>query len=63
MQGQGYVVEAIEQHYDVTSYLTSFTDSKQFCNAYADDLLDCLGVAQEQNTRILNDNDLSDVFN
>ena len=61
--GKGYVVEAIEQHYDVTSYLTEFEDSKLFSAAYTDDLLDCLGVAYEQNVRILDDNDLSDVFN
>merc|ERR1712060_698258 len=63
MQGKGHVVEAIEQHYDVQSYLTEFEDSKLFSAAYVDDLLDCLGVAQEQNVRILNENDLSDVFN
>ena len=63
MQGKGHVVEAIEQHYDVQSYLTEFEDSKLFSAAYVDDLLDCLGVAHEQNVRILNENDLSDVFN
>ena len=63
MQGKGHVVEAIEQHYDVKSYLTEFEDSKLFSAAYVDDLLDCLGVAHEQNVRILNENDLSDVFN
>ena len=63
MQGKGHVVEAIEQHYDVQSYLTEFEDSKLFSAAYVDDLLDCLGVAQEQNVRILGENDLSDVFN
>ena len=63
MSGKGYVVEAIEQHYDVTSYLTAFADSNLFSKAYTDDLLDCLGVAREQNVRILSENDLSDVFN
>merc|ERR1712226_484880 len=58
MQGKGHVVEAIEQHYDVQSYLTEFEDSKLFSAAYVDDLLDCLGVAHEQNVRILNENDL-----
>ena len=62
MNGKGHVVEAIEQHYDVKSYLTEFEDSKLFSAAYVDDLLDCLGVAHEQNVRILNENDLSDVF-
>ena len=62
-QGKGYVVEAIEQHYDLNSYKTIFADSKQFSTAYTDDLLDCLGVAHEQNVRILAENDLADVFN
>ena len=63
IQGKGYVVEAIEQHYDLNTYLTVFGDSKQFSAAYTDDLLDCLGVAHEQNVRILAENDLGDVFN
>ena len=63
MQGKGYVVEAIEQHYDLDTYLTIFGDSKQFSVAYTDDLLDCLSVAHEQNVRILAENDLNDVFN
>ena len=61
--GKGYVVEAIEQHYDIASYLTSFKDSNQFSTAYVDDLLDCLHVAHEQNVQILAENDLGDVFN
>ena len=63
LEGKGYVVEAIEQHYDIPNYLTSFKDSSEFSNAYVDDLLDCLGVANEQNVRLLKDHDLSDVFN
>ena len=63
MQGKGYVVEAIEQHYDLNTYLTIFGDSKQFSAAYTDDLLDCLSVAHEQNVKILAENDLNDVFN
>ena len=63
LEGKGYVVEAIEQHYDVTSYITSFESSEKFSLAYADDLLDCLGVAQAENTRLLEENDYSDVFN
>jgi hypothetical protein len=34
-----------------------------FCKAYVDDLLDCLGVAHEQNVKLLAEHDLSDVFN
>ena len=62
-EGKGYVVEAVEQHYDINSYMTSFNDSSAFSNAYVDDLLDCLSVAQEQNVRLLKEHDLSDVFN
>ena len=63
IEGNGYVVEAIENHYDLGSYITQFKDSAQFSRAYTDDLLDCLGVAHEQNVRLLSDHDLSDVFN
>ena len=63
LNGQGYVVEAIENHYDIDSYLTSFKDSSLFSKAYVDDLLDCLGVAQEQNNQLLAEHDLHDVFN
>ena len=63
LDGQGHVVEAIENHYDLDSYITKFGDSNAFSEAYTDDLLDCLGLAHEQNIRILSENDLSDVFN
>ena len=63
MEGKGYVVEAIEQHYDIKSYKTKFADSTQFCKAYTDDLLDCLGTAREQDVKLLQENDFSDVFN
>ena len=63
LEGKGYVVEAIEQHADVDNYMTKFADSTQFCQAYTDDLLDCLGTAREQDVKLLNENDLSDVFN
>ena len=59
MNGDGYVVEAIEQHYDLETYITEFQDSKQFCDAYVDDLLDCLGVAHQQNTYLLGQHDFS----
>ena len=58
--GKGYVVEAIENHYDLPNYLTSFKDSSSFSKAYVDDALDCLGVAFEQNQRLLNEIDLAD---
>ena len=45
LDGKGYVVEAIEQHYDIKSYITKFESSEKFSSAYTDDLLDCLGVA------------------
>ena len=63
MEGKGYVVEAIEQHYDIDNFRTSFADSTQFCKAYTDDLLDCLGTAREQDMKLLNENDFGDVFN
>ena len=44
---QGYVVEAIENHYDLQNYITSFKDSSVFSKAYVDDMLDSLGVAYE----------------
>ena len=30
LEGKGYVVEAVEQHYDIDNYCTGFEDSKQF---------------------------------
>ena len=60
--GQGYVVEAIENHYDLENYITSFKDSSNFSKAYVDDMLDSLGVAYEQNVRLLNEFDLSDAL-
>ena len=44
-KGLGYVVEAVENHADSTTYCTSFGDSAMFSRAYTDDLLDCLDVA------------------
>ena len=44
-KGLGYVVEAVENHADSTTYCTSFADSAMFSRAYTDDLLDCLDVA------------------
>ena len=60
---KGYVVEAVEQHWKISSYVTKFESSKQFSEAYVDDLLDCLGVAREQNVRLLAENDLADCLN
>jgi hypothetical protein len=45
--GKGYVVEAIENHYDLDTYKTTFKDSSLFSKAYVDDILDTLGVAFE----------------
>ena len=60
VKGDGYVVEAMENHYEIDSYLTAFADCNQFCEAYVDDLLDCLGIAQSQNAQLLNNFDLAD---
>ena len=61
--GKGYVVEAVENHFDITNYTTSFADSSQFTEAYVDDLLDCIDIATKQNIRLLNSFDLSDCLN
>ena len=61
-KGLGYIVEAIENHHDTTTYCTSFTDSGDFSNAYTEDLLDCLSVAFDQQKMVLNDCDLADVM-
>ncbi len=58
--GKGYIVEAIENHYDLSDYRTSFRDSALFSKAYIEDMASSLSVAQEQNTRILNEYDLAD---
>ena len=63
LEGKGYVVEAVEQHYDIDNYMTKFEDSTMFSQAYTDDLLDCLGTAREQDVRLLSEHDFSDVFN
>ncbi|CDW91197.1 UNKNOWN [Stylonychia lemnae] len=61
--GKGYVVEAIENHYDLATYKTEFKDCTQYCRAYIEDLAEALGVAHEQNSRILNEHDLSECLN
>ena len=61
-QGLGYVVEAVENHADTQTWCTSFSDSTMFTKAYTDDLLGCLGVAFEQNKRVMTDIDLADVM-
>ncbi len=63
LEGKGYVVEAIENNYNIDSYLTQFKDSSAFSKAYLDDLLDCLSVVHEQNNTLLKEHDLNDVFN
>lgn len=63
LDGKGYVVEAVEQHYDIKNYMTSFKDCSEFCKAYVDDLLECMDVAQSQNVKLLKEHDLADVFN
>jgi hypothetical protein len=61
-QGLGYVVEAVENHADTTTFCTSFENSTMFTAAYTDDLLDCLAVGFDQNKRVLTENDLGDVL-
>ncbi len=59
-QGKGYIVEAIENHYDLKSYITSFKDSSNFSKAYVDDLLECLDITLKENHRLMNEFDLGD---
>ena len=61
-QGLGYVVEAVENHADTKTYMTSFDDCSMFCKAYTDDLLDCLSIGFEQNKKVLADHDLADAL-
>ena len=61
-QGLGYVVEAVENHADTTTYATSFEHCGPFCKAYSEDLLDCLTVGFEQNKRAMTDIDLADAL-
>ena len=63
LEGNGHVVEAVEQHWKIPNFMTRFESSAQFCEAYVDDLLECLDVAHEQNLRLLDEHDLADVFN
>ena len=58
--GQGYVVEAVENHFNIKSYVTSFEDSSKFTEAYVDDLLDSIDVVHRQNSKLLNNYDLSE---
>ena len=58
--GKGYVVEAVENHFDIKKYTTSFEDSVVFTDAYIDDLLDSINIANKQNVELLNKYDLSD---
>ena len=61
-EGLGYVVEAIENHADTTTYGTDFADCGPFCTAYTEDLLDCLAVGFEQNKRVMTEIDLADAL-
>mmetsp|Transcript_2580 Transcript_2580/g.1827 ORF Transcript_2580/g.1827 Transcript_2580/m.1827 type:complete len:114 (+) Transcript_2580:129-470(+) len=58
--GYGYVVETVENHYDMDTYITEFKDSSLYSAAYVDDMLGSLNLAYEQNVRLLHDYDLAD---
>ena len=58
--GKGYVVEAVENHFDITKYNFGFEDSSEFSAAYVDDMLDSIDIAAKQNVKLMNDYDLSD---
>ena len=51
--GQGYIVEAVENHFDIKDFQTKFEDSASFTEAYVDDLLDCLDLVAQQNACLL----------
>ena len=61
-EGLGYVVEAVENHADTTTFCTSFKNSTQFSKAYTEDLLDCLTIAFEQHNRAFKEVDLADAL-
>ena len=61
--GKGYVVEAVENHFDITKYTTDYEDSSAFCDAYVDDMLDSIDVVAKQNVKLLNHYDLADCLN
>uniref|UniRef100_A0A7S3JLY8 Uncharacterized protein n=1 Tax=Euplotes harpa TaxID=151035 RepID=A0A7S3JLY8_9SPIT len=58
--GKGYVVEAVENHFDITKYTTDFEDSHSFTEAYIDDMLDSIDIVSRQNIKLLNTYDLAD---
>ena len=60
--GKGYVVEAVENHFDIKKYTTDFEDSYLFTEAYIDDLLDSIDVVTKQNVTLLSKYDLADCF-
>ena len=62
MNGQGFVVEAVENHLKISHYITNFKDSGDFCTAYVEDLLDCLTLVSKQNKRIMDEIDLADAL-
>ena len=43
--GDGAVVETVENHFDIDNYTTQFESSEAFSRAYVDDLLEALPVA------------------
>ena len=59
-QGLGYIVEAVENHFDIDNYQTEFKCSNEFSEAYVDDMLDCLDLVAKQDQSILSQFNLGD---
>ena len=43
-QGKGYIVEMVENHFDIKNFQTKFEDSSEFAAAYVDDMIECLDL-------------------
>ena len=61
--GKGHIVEAVENHFEIDNYQTSFACSSQFAEAYVDDMIDCLDLVAKQDQKLLNEFSLDDCLN
>ena len=59
-QGLGYIVEAVENHFNINDYQTKFECSNEFSETYVDDMLDCLDLVARQDQSILAKYNLGD---
>ena len=56
------IIDYVENHLKVKSYVTHISSISEQCNVYADDLVHYLDSAHEENVRILKSVDLADCF-